>query len=47
MRDDIGMLCSTHDRRNTHRLMAGKAEKKKALGRFVCRWNNDIETYIN
>jgi hypothetical protein len=34
------------ERRDTHRVLVGKAEGKRPLGRHTHRWENNIKMYI-
>jgi hypothetical protein len=41
--DEIGGPCSTNgEKRNVYRLLVGKPEGKRPLGRPRCRWVNNI-----
>jgi hypothetical protein len=41
--DDMGRPCSTNgEKRNTYRLLVGKPERKRPLGRPRCRWVDNI-----
>jgi hypothetical protein len=41
--DEMGVPCSTNgEKRNTYRLLVGKPEGKRPLGRSRCRWVDNI-----
>jgi hypothetical protein len=38
----MGRACSTHrEKMDADRVLVGKPEGKRPLGRLRCRWNND------
>jgi hypothetical protein len=40
----MGRICSTNgEKRNAYRILMGKSEGKRALGRPRCRWEDNIE----
>jgi hypothetical protein len=40
----MGMTCSTHgEKMNAYRVLAGKPEGKRPLGRRRCRWEDNIK----
>jgi hypothetical protein len=42
--DDIGMTCSTNvAKRNGYRILVGKPEGKRPLGRPRCGWEDNIK----
>jgi hypothetical protein len=42
--DKIGRACSTYgENRNAYRILAGKPDGKRPLGRPRCRWENNIK----
>jgi hypothetical protein len=42
--DEMGGTCSRHgEKRNAYRILVGKAEGKRPLGRAKCRWEDDIK----
>jgi hypothetical protein len=42
--DEMGGACSTMgEKRNAYRLLVGKPEGKRALGKLRCRWVDNIE----
>jgi hypothetical protein len=41
----IGELCST-ERRGVHRVLVGKPEGRRLLGRPRCRWKDNIKIYL-
>jgi hypothetical protein len=46
-RDGQGMYCSTHgERRNIYRILVGKPEVKRPLGRSRRRWEDNIKMVI-
>jgi hypothetical protein len=43
----MGRACSTHgERRNADRILVGKPETKRPLGRFRRRWEDNIKMDI-
>jgi hypothetical protein len=42
-KNDMDMECSTNDRRNAYRKLVGKPERKRPLGRPICRWVDNIK----
>jgi hypothetical protein len=42
----IDRACSTHDKRNAYRILMGKREGKRPLGRSRRRWENNIKMDI-
>jgi hypothetical protein len=43
----MGRACSTNwENRNAYRILAGKPEGKRPLGRSGCRWVDNIEVYL-
>jgi hypothetical protein len=44
----MGMAFSTHgEKRNTYRILVGKPEEKRPLGRSRHRWEDNIVTYMD
>jgi hypothetical protein len=44
MLDEMGWACSTNrEQRNRYRILVGKPEGKRPLGRPRCRWLNNIK----
>jgi hypothetical protein len=42
--DEMGMACRTNgEKRNAYRILLGKPEGKRPLGRPGCRWANNIK----
>jgi hypothetical protein len=42
--DKVSRACSTHvEKRNAFRILVGKTEGKKTLGRPRCRWEDNIK----
>jgi hypothetical protein len=42
--NEMGEACSIHDeKRNTYRILVGKPERERPLGRPSCRWANNIK----
>jgi hypothetical protein len=40
----MGWVCSTHgEKMNAHRILVGKPEEKRPLGRPRCRWVDNVE----
>jgi hypothetical protein len=45
--DDMGRACSTLGaRRNAYKILVGKPEGKRPLGRPICRWNDNIKVEL-
>jgi hypothetical protein len=42
----MGGPCSTNEKRNAYRLLVGKPEGKRPLGRPRCRWVDNIRMDI-
>jgi hypothetical protein len=44
---EMGRACSTNGaKRNAYRILIGKPEGKRPLGRQRCRWNDNIKTNL-
>jgi hypothetical protein len=44
----MGRACSTNETKmNTCRILMGKPEGKKPLGKFTCRWEDNIKTVLS
>jgi hypothetical protein len=42
--DEISRACSTNgEKRNAYRMLVGKPERKRSLGRQRCRWVDSIK----
>jgi hypothetical protein len=41
--DEVGEICSTHGGRNLYRVLVGKHEGKRPLGRPRRRWEDNIK----
>jgi hypothetical protein len=42
--DELGRSCSMHwDKRTAYRILVGRPEGKKPLGRPICKWENNIK----
>jgi hypothetical protein len=45
--DEMGRACSINgEKRNTSRILLGKPEGKRPLGRQGCRWLDNIKIYL-
>jgi hypothetical protein len=45
--DEMGRACSSHgDKRNEHRILVGKLEGKRPLGKPRRRWVDNIKIYL-
>jgi hypothetical protein len=43
----VGRACSTHgENQNACRVLVGKPEGKRLLGRTNCRWEDNIKIYL-
>jgi hypothetical protein len=40
----VGHIAHMGERRGVHRVLVGKHEAKRALGRHRCRWKNNIKS---
>jgi hypothetical protein len=46
--NEMGRVCSTNgEKRNAYRILVGKPDKKRPLGRPSCRWVNNIKILHN
>jgi hypothetical protein len=41
--DETGRTCSTHEKRNAYRILVGKPEVTRLLGRRRCGWVDNIK----
>jgi hypothetical protein len=41
--DEVGVTCSTHGGRGVHRVLVGRPEGKRQLGRPTRRWEDNIK----
>jgi hypothetical protein len=39
----MGRECSTHEMRNAYRILVGKPEGRRPLGRPISRWEENIK----
>jgi hypothetical protein len=47
MKDEMGRACSTQgEKRNAYRIFVGRPEGKRPLGRYKCRWEDNIKLYL-
>jgi hypothetical protein len=45
--DEVGGTCGTHgERRGVHRVLVGKPEEKRPLGRPRRRWKDSMKIYL-
>jgi hypothetical protein len=42
-----GHVTCLEEKRGTCRVLVGKPEEKRQLGRFRCRWEDNIELYLH
>jgi hypothetical protein len=38
----MGRACSTHEKRHAYKVLVGKPEGRRPLGRLRCRWEDNI-----
>jgi hypothetical protein len=44
---EVGRVCSTNEeKRNTYKILVGKPERKRPLGRPRSRWMDKIKKYL-
>jgi hypothetical protein len=39
----MGRACNIYEKRNTYKVLMGKPERKRPLGRYRCSWEDNIK----